>query len=334
MPARLTAAAAAVALTAGVVLFGGGAGTAPADPTGGEPTGPGGGQLKAGTVPAAYVGLVARAGSMCPEMPAPVIAAQVQTESAWNPRAVSPVGAQGIAQFMPGTWAAAGRDWSGNGVADVWDPADAIPSQGGFDCSIVAQLRAAVAAGRVRGDLTDLALAGYNAGAGAVLAYGGVPPFPETRAYVTRIRQLALTYTAPAGPPSAPGLPGAPAGSFAAAEIAAATSQLGVPYVYGGGGLDGPSGDRRRGSTAPGWFGTPSTGPAAAGSPCRGPRTPRPGPGRWLRRAAARASTSPGWHRGTSSPSRTTPPNPGSTATSRSTSAQGRSSPPPKPVTW
>jgi len=242
VPARLTAAAAAAALTAGVVLFGGGAGTAPADPTGADPTGPGGGQLRSGTAPAAYVGLVARAGSMCAEMPAPVVAAQVQTESAWNPRAVSPVGAQGIAQFMPATWAAAGRDWSGNGVTDVWDPADALPSQGGFDCSIVAQLRPALAAGRVHGDLTDLALAGYNAGAGAVLAYGGVPPFPETRAYVTRIRQLALTYTAPTGPPSAPGLPGAPAGSFAAAEIAAATAQLGVPYVYGGGALDGPSG--------------------------------------------------------------------------------------------
>jgi len=238
VPARLTAVAAAVALTAGVVLFGGGAGADPADPTGGDPTGPGGGQLQPGTVPAAYVGLVARAGSMCPEMPAPVIAAQVQTESAWNPRAVSPVGAQGIAQFMPATWAAAGRDWSGNGVVDVWDSADAIPSQGGFDCSIVAQLRPALAAGRVHGDLTDLALAG----AGAVLRYGGVPPFPETRAYVARIRELALTYTAPTGPPSAPGLPGAPAGSFAAAEIAAATAQLRVPYVYGGGALDGPSG--------------------------------------------------------------------------------------------
>jgi len=184
---------------------------------------------------------------MCPEMPAPIIAAQLQTESEWNPRARSPAGAQGIAQFLPGTWAGNGRDWNGDGRADVWDPADAIPSQGAYDCSIVDQLRPALAAGRIHGNLTDLALAGYNAGVGAVLQNGGIPPFPETRAYVPAIRALALTYTAPAGPPSAPGQPGAPAGSFAAAEIAAAEAQLGLPYQWGGGGVAGPSGGPPRG---------------------------------------------------------------------------------------
>ena len=124
----------------------------------------------------------------------------------------------------------------------MWDPADAIPSQGAYDCSIVGQLRPALAAGRVSGDLTDLALAGYNAGVAAVLEYGGIPPFPETQAYVPRIRALALTYTAPVEPPSAPGQPGAPAGSFAVAVIAAAESQQGVPYEWGGGGVNGPSG--------------------------------------------------------------------------------------------
>ena len=239
MSARLVGAGALLAATVGIVLAGGGTSAAP-DPA--TPGGGIGGQLKPGSVPAAYAALVTRAGSMCPEIPAPVIAAQIQVESGWNPRAVSPVGAQGIAQFLPATWAGAGRDWDGDGVADVWNPADAIPSQGGFDCSIITTLRPALAAGRLHGDITDLALAAYNAGAGAVLAAGGVPPFPETQAYVARIDTLADRYTAPIAPPSGPGLPGAPAGTFAAAEVAAATAQLGVPYVWGGGSLSGPTG--------------------------------------------------------------------------------------------
>ena len=114
------------------------------------------------------------------------IAAQIDAESGWNPRAVSPAGAQGLSQFMPGTWAAYGRDDDGNGRVSPYDAGDAIMAQARYDCEIAASLRGVVA-----GDLLDLTLAGYNAGPGAVMLHGGVPPYAETRAYVAKIRGLA-----------------------------------------------------------------------------------------------------------------------------------------------
>lgn len=176
-------------------------------------------------VPAAYRQWVLRAGSLCPAFPPAVIAAQIDAESGWNEKAVSPAGAEGLSQFMPGTWAAWGRDVNGDGTADPFDPADAIMAQGTYDCALAQQVAS------IKGDITQLALAAYNAGPGAVLAAGGIPPVPETQAYVARIMQLAAGYAA---------LPAA--GPFAAAEIAAAKSQLGVPYVWGGGTVAGPSG--------------------------------------------------------------------------------------------
>jgi soluble lytic murein transglycosylase-like protein len=106
-------------------------------------------------------------------LPPLVLAALLRAESGFDPRAVSPAGARGIAQFMPATAA-------GVGHADPVDPAQAIPAA------------AALLAGHMRefGSL-PLALAAYNAGPGAVRAHGGVPPYPETRGYVARIMALA-----------------------------------------------------------------------------------------------------------------------------------------------
>lgn len=193
-----------------------------------------GGQLDSGVIPNGWGPWVARAGALCPEIPSPVIAAQIEAESNWNPRAVSPVGALGLSQFMPGTWAAIGRDDDGNGIASPYDPGDAIMAQGRYDCQIVAQLR-----GKVPGELTQLALAGYNAGPGAVLQFGGIPPYPETQAYVPRILALAAKYSLGVSP-------GAPATEKASAVIEVAQSKLGTPYAYGGGGPYGPG---------PGWYG-------------------------------------------------------------------------------
>lgn len=152
-------------------------------------------------VPAAYRALVEQAGRVCVAVPAPIIAAQLDKESGWNPRAVSPAGAQGIAQFMPGTWASAGVDGNRDGKRDPFDPADAIPAQARLMCALAKDAAGWVKAGRVRGDVLTVALAAYNAGPGNVLKYRGVPPFAETRSYVTAIPAIAKAKytTAPGG---------------------------------------------------------------------------------------------------------------------------------------
>ena len=103
-------------------------------------------------------------------VPPRLVAAVIAVESEFNPRAVSRRGAQGLMQLMPAT--AAHLD-----VQDSFDTRENI--EGG-----VRHLR--VLMDRYRNDL-PLALAAYNAGDTAVLAYRGVPPYRETRQYVIRV---------------------------------------------------------------------------------------------------------------------------------------------------
>jgi len=98
-------------------------------------------------------------------------------ESGFDATAVSPKGAQGVMQLMPET--AAG--WQ---VADVFDPAQSI--LGG--ARELRQLRDAYG-----GDL-EMVAAAYNAGAGNVARYGGVPPWAETRTYVANVLALQQAY--------------------------------------------------------------------------------------------------------------------------------------------
>lgn len=160
----------------------------------------------------AYVPMLGAAESHCAEIDAPTLAAQIEAESQWNPDAQSPAGAKGISQFMDQTWAAFGLDGDRDGVADVWDPADAIPSQGLYVCNSVASVLQGIEQGALpEGQTLQLALAAYNAGYGHVLDYGGIPPFPETQQYVATIMERRHHYALPAGgePPRA-GYPPAP----------------------------------------------------------------------------------------------------------------------------
>ena len=155
-----------------------------------------GGELKPGAVPEKYRALIIASTKMCPEVTAPLLAGLLRHESAgWHEDAVSPVGAQGLAQFMPSTWAAVGRDYNGNGVNSPFDWGDAIPAAGKYLCDSVGQIRRA----GLQGDVIDLALASYNAGFGAVLKYKGVPPYDETQKYVKIVRGYAVEFTAPDG---------------------------------------------------------------------------------------------------------------------------------------
>jgi soluble lytic murein transglycosylase-like protein len=106
-----------------------------------------------------------------------VVRAIIHAESAFNPKALSRVGAQGLMQLMPAT----ARRF---GVGDAFDAGQNI--RGGVQ--YLAWLLK-----RFNGDVR-LAAAGYNAGEGAVEKYKGVPPYAETRRYVERVGTLAERY--------------------------------------------------------------------------------------------------------------------------------------------
>ena len=142
-------------------------------------------------IPAEYVEIVGKAAGRCEMLTPARLAAQIQQESGWNPRASSPAGALGIAQFMPGTWAAHGEDGNGDGTVDVFDPDDAIWSMGGLMCSLGDSIQPLIDSGSLTGDVWELSLAAYNAGLGAVQDAGGIPDFAETRHYVEAIKALA-----------------------------------------------------------------------------------------------------------------------------------------------
>ncbi|MGW7367983.1 bifunctional lytic transglycosylase/C40 family peptidase [Streptomyces sp. NPDC054841] len=178
------------------------------------------------SVPTDYRKLIEDAGNTCPEVSPNLLAALLTQESGFNPKARSPVGAQGIAQFMPSTWETHGIDGNGDGLRDVWDPEDAIPSAAGYLCDIAKDVE------DVPGNKQNNMLAAYNAGSGAVRKYGGVPPYKETRNYVRSITALA-------NQPSGGGKTATT--TQAATAVDAAKENIGTPYSWGGGNANGPS---------------------------------------------------------------------------------------------
>jgi len=106
-----------------------------------------------------------------------LIRAIIHAESAYQPDALSPKGAQGLMQLMPATQ----QELQ---VADVYDPIDNIEGGTRYLAGLLDEFNRDV----------ELATAAYNAGPGAVREHGGVPPYAETREYVRRVKILYRRY--------------------------------------------------------------------------------------------------------------------------------------------
>ncbi|MCZ2403554.1 transglycosylase SLT domain-containing protein [Paenarthrobacter sp. Z7-10] len=201
----------------GMSLLGAGGSSAAACPAAASSTEP----VKAGTIPNGWAPLVQKAATDS-GVPSSVLAAQLEAESGWNPKAVSPAGAQGLSQFIPGTWASYG------GGKDPFDPEAAIAAQGAYMKALVGQVGPlASSSGQ---PAVSLALAGYNAGVGRVFQYGGIPPYAETQNYVAKILASAQKYAQNGDTPATSVAP--PASCTGLSVSNAAVSTAGDDYPW------------------------------------------------------------------------------------------------------
>jgi soluble lytic murein transglycosylase-like protein len=120
-----------------------------------------------------YINDIAREHGVDPRL----VKAVIRAESAFNPSAVSPKGAMGLMQLMPGT----AMDM---GVQDPYHPIQNLRGGIGYLKEML----------RLFNNDHVLALAAYNAGPNAVKQYGGVPPYEETRQYIQRVLQYYSHY--------------------------------------------------------------------------------------------------------------------------------------------
>lgn len=123
-----------------------------------------------------YEGMIAQAAERNGIEPA-ILYGLIEQESGFDPTAQSSAGAMGLTQLMPGTA-------SSLGVSNPYDAAESIEGGARYLAKLTSEFS---------GSTTD-ALAAYNAGPAAVSQYGGVPPYPETESYVSRVMANADAY--------------------------------------------------------------------------------------------------------------------------------------------
>lgn len=150
-----------------------------------------------GRIPSLLQPWLTRAGSICREISPRLLAAQIDTESRWDPHARAHNSgwhggdAMGLAQFQEPTWRRWGRDFDNDGINSPFDPQDAIMAAASLMCGLVKWARGEILRGDLRGDALDVALAAYNCGQGCVLAAGGVPPYGQPAEYPQKVRERA-----------------------------------------------------------------------------------------------------------------------------------------------
>lgn len=177
-------------------------------------------------VPAAYVRLVVRAGSVCPQVPPAAVAAQLMASSGFDPNLLGDGDRKGIAQFRPELWRAYGP--SG---ASPWDPQAAVPAAGATLCALRRELAA------LDGDPDLLALAAYRDGTDAVRHTGGdfdartqeflrtVREFTDFYALDGRLRGTPVTSGTPSPGTRTPKPPASSAARPSTSSPAAGTSK-------------------------------------------------------------------------------------------------------------
>ena len=128
-------------------------------------------------VPSGHVDDIVTRAAQSYQVDKALVHAIIHAESAFNARAVSAKGASGLMQLMPGT---AQRF----GVNNVFDPVQNVSGGVRYMRELLETFKFDM----------RLALAAYNAGENAVLRYGGIPPYPETEHYVSKVMQLHALY--------------------------------------------------------------------------------------------------------------------------------------------
>jgi soluble lytic murein transglycosylase-like protein len=148
-------------------------------------------------VPAQYKSYFVVAAKRCPGVLTPqMLAGVAYVESRFQPDAESGNGAQGLMQILPSVFRQYGVDANGDGKKNVFTPADAVATSAIYYCVLSGLVK------RFDGDQTSLLLAAYNAGIGSVTKYHGVPPFGETRDYITQVKLWTSRFAKQFAPPS------------------------------------------------------------------------------------------------------------------------------------